>query len=46
MNLNTNSNNETPFYSVETIERERRNTFRVAILVFVVVIIFILVFSV
>lgn len=46
MNSNTNSNNESPFYSVETSERERRNTFRVAMFVLVVVIVFIVVFSI
>jgi hypothetical protein len=46
MNTNTTSNNEAPFYSVETSEREKRNSFRVAIFVLIVVILFIVVFSV
>ena len=46
MNTNTTSNNEAPFYSAETSEREKRNSFRVAMFVLVVVIIFIVMFSV
>ena len=45
MNINTTNNNEAPFYSVETSEREKRNSFRVAMFVLVVVIIFIVMFS-
>jgi hypothetical protein len=44
--MNANITNEPQFYSAETSEREKRNTFQVAIFVFVVVIIFIVVFSV
>ena len=44
--MNTSMNNEVKFYSVETSARERKYTCRLAALVLIVVIIFIIIFSV